>query len=189
MTQIKILDKEKDYLLSVNAQQFVDSLDSASIFYELLSYDTLASLKERKEVKTTYNNITLIAIYNVLLNLICYNCYEGLVFRHHLIYKKQDKKLELNGIWLKISSINYIDEEMQRRVNPTGDIFQEYEYLFTSASSWRSKTLTINDKINFSLRTFSIFEHSISITKQQMYDDFLPKMLILYQDFADNIPI
>jgi hypothetical protein len=189
MAQIKILDKEKDYLLSVSAQGFVDGLNSASIFYELLSYDTLGTLKERKEAKTSYNNITLVSVYNYLLNLVCYNMYEGLSFRHHILYKKQDKKLELNSIWLRISSINYLDEEMQRRVNPTDDIFQEYEYLFTFASSWRSKTLTINDKINFSLRTFSIFEHSISITKQQISDDFLPKMLILYQDFADNIPI
>lgn len=186
MTQIKILDKEKDYLLSVNAQQFVEGLDSASIFYELLSYDTLGTLKERKEAKATYNNITLVGIYNYLLNLVCYNMYEGLSFRHHLIYKKQDKKLELNSIWLKISSINYFDEEMQRKVNPTGDIFQEYEYMFSS--SW-NKVITIKDKINFSLRTYSIFEHSIQMTKQQISDDFLPKMLILYQDFADNIPI
>jgi hypothetical protein len=186
MTQIKILDKEKDYLLSVNAQQFVDSLDSATIFYELLSYDTLATKKDLKSAKTSYGNITLIGIYNVLLNLICYNIYDGLVFRHHLIYKKQDKKLELNSIWLKISSINYFDEEMQRRVNPTGDIFQEYEYLF--AYSW-SQTIKINDKIKCSKRTYSIFEHSIQMTKQQISDDFLSKMLILYQDFADNIPI
>ena len=59
--------------------------------------------------------------------------------------------------------------------------------MFTS-SSW-NKAITINDKINFSLRTYSIFEHSIQMTKQQISDDFLPKMLILYQDFADNIPI
>ena len=186
MAQTKILDKEKDYLLSVNAQQFVDSLNSASIFYELLSYDTLGTLKERKEAKTSYNNITLVGVYNYLLNLVCYNMYEGLSFRHHLIYKKQDKKLELNSIWLKISSINYLDEEMQRLTNKNGDIFQEYKYVF--ASSW-NKAITINDKINFSLRTYSIFEHSIQMTKQQISDDFLPKMLILYQDFADNIPI
>ena len=186
MTQIKILDKEKDYLLSVNAQQFVESLDSATIFYELLSYDALATKKDLKSAKTSYDNITLIGIYNILLNLICYNIYDGLVFRHHLTYKKQDKKLELNTIWLKISSINYFDEEMQRRVNPTGDIFQEYEYLF--AYSW-SQSIKINDKIKCSKRGFSIFEHSISLSKQQISDDFLPKMLILYQDFADNIPI
>ena len=186
MAQIKILDKEKDYLLSVSAQGFVDGLNSASIFYELLSYDTLGTLKERKEAKTSYNNITLVGVYNYLLNLVCYNMYEGLSFRHHLTYKKQDKKLELNSIWLNISSINYLDEEMQRRVNPTGNIFQEYEYLF--AYSW-SQTIKINDKINFSLRTYSIFEHSIQMTKQQISDDFLPKMLILYQDFANAIPI
>ena len=46
MAQIKILDKEKDYLISVSSQEFVDGLNSASIFYELLSYDTLGTLKE-----------------------------------------------------------------------------------------------------------------------------------------------
>ena len=186
MAQIKILDKEKDYLLSVSSQEFVDGLNSASIFYELLSYDTLGTLKERKEAKTSYNNITLVGVYNYLLNLVCYNMYEGLSFRHHIIYKKQDKKLELRCIWLKISSINYLDEEIQRLTSKSGDIFQEYEYLFSCSSD---TTMVVNDKINFSLRTFSIFEHSISITKQQISDDFLPKMLILYQDFANNIPI
>jgi hypothetical protein len=37
MAQIKILDKEKNYLLTVNAQQFVDSLDGANILYNLLT--------------------------------------------------------------------------------------------------------------------------------------------------------
>ena len=87
MAQIKILDKEKDYLLSVNPYEFVDSLDSASIFYELLSYDALASKTELKDNKLRYNNISLVGIYNCLLDLICSNLYEGLVFRHHLIYK------------------------------------------------------------------------------------------------------
>jgi hypothetical protein len=186
MVQIKILDEEKDYLLSVNPYKFVDSLSSTSIFYDLLSYDTLGSLIERREAKTSYSNISLVGIYNYLLNLICYNCYEGLVFRHHILYKKQDKMLELNSIWLKISSINYLDEEIQRLSNKTGDIFQEYEYMFTS--SW-NKAITINDKINFSQRTYSIFEHSIQMTSKEISNDFLPKMLILYQDFADNIPI
>lgn len=186
MTQIKILDKEKDYLLSINSQEFVEGLNSASIFYELLSYDTLGTLKERKEAKTSYSSITVVGIYNYILNLICYNMYEALSFRHHLIYKKQDKKLELNSIWLRISCINYLDEEIQRLSNKSGDIFQEYEYMFVSSFN---KAITINDKINLSLRTYSIFEHSIQINKQQISNDFLPKMLILYQDFANNISI
>jgi hypothetical protein len=186
MVQIKILDKEKDYLLSVNPYEFVDSLNSATIFYELLSYDTLGSLRERKEAKTAYSNISLVGIYNYLLNLICYNCYEGLVFRHHILYKKQDKMLKLNSIWLKISSINYLDEEIQRRMNPAGSISFEFEYLFST--SW-NESITIKDKINVSVGKYSIFEHSIQMTKQQIPEDFLPKLLILYQDFADNIPI
>jgi hypothetical protein len=34
-----------------------------------------------------------------------------------------------------------------------------------------------------------MFEHKIYIFPEYMTKDFLPKMLILYQDFADNIPI
>ena len=99
MTQIKILDKEKDYLLSVNAQQFVDSLDSASIFYELLEHDQLILtdhsnhkiLSPKVRFSYEFNNISLIGIYNCLLNLICHNLYEGLVVRHYLLYKRVSK--------------------------------------------------------------------------------------------------
>jgi|688.fasta_scaffold879784_2 hypothetical protein len=182
MTQIKILDKEKDYLLSVNAQQFVDSLDSASIFYELLEHDQLILtdssnhkiLSPKVRFSYEFNNISLIGIYNCLLNLICHNLYEGLVLRHYLLYKKQEKQFSLKNFCLKVVCIDYKDK----------NLFQKFEYQLGYTISFVTR---IQDEIIMS--NLIMFEHKIYIFPEYMTKDFLPKMLILYQDFADNIPI
>lgn len=179
MAQIKILDKEKDYLLSVNAQQFVDSLNSVSIFYELLKYDQMRNRNEPNNYSLIYNNISLIGIYNCLLNLICHNIYEGLVFRHHIIYKKQDKQFSLNNFSLKISCIDYKDK----------NLYQEFKYqLGYDYTNLNDYLVRILDEIIMS-SNLMMFEHKIYIFPDEMTNDFLSKMLILYQDFADNIPI
>jgi hypothetical protein len=187
MTQIKILDKEKDYLLSVNAQQFVDSLDSASIFYELLEHDQLILtdhsnhkiLSPKVRFSYEFNNISLIGIYNCLLNLICHNLYEGLVVRHYLLYKKQEKQFSLKNFCLKVVCIDYKDK----------NLFQEFEYHLGHTISFDNvhNFTRIQDEIIMS--NLIMFEHKIYIFPDYMTKDFLPKMLILYQDFANNIPI
>ena len=191
MTQIKILDKEKDYLLKVNPYEFVDSLDSASIFYELLSYDQfnltesskykILITKESDKRKTEYgfNNISLLGIYNCLLNLICHNLYEGLVFRHYLLYKKQEKQFSLKNFSLKVVCINYKDK----------NLFQEFEYHLGHTISFEHihNFTKIQDEIIMS--NLTVFEHNIYIFPEDMTNDFLSKMLILYQEFADNILI
>jgi hypothetical protein len=172
--QIRILDKEKDYLLSINAHQFVDSLSSKSIFYELLSYDL-----RYQNNKGFFNNITLIGIYNFILNLIAYNLYEGLVFKHHTIFYKQDLVLVLEDLWLRISPLNYLDEETKTP--------KDYDYYFSTAYE---NSIKIRDRIDRSLiDVLGNVEHGFSIKDTQMTNDFLPKMLILYQDFAGAIPI
>lgn len=189
MTQIKILDKEKDYLLSVNAQQFIDRLDSAGIFYNLLSYDRLNNKSKLNIEVLMYNNISLVGIYNTLLNLICCNLYEGLVFRHHLIYKKQEKQYNFSNFSINIKLIDYknktIFESMTQNINP----HQQFEYNFGNAffGSWFSNTkIEDNIKMPYGL---NILEHEIILWEKDIDNDFLPKMLILYQDFTDNIPI
>ena len=178
MTQIKILDREKDYLLNVNPYQFVDSLDSASIFYELLSFDKLATKRDLKDVRLSYNNISLVGIYNGILNVICHNLYEALVFRHHLIYKKQDKQIDIRSFGLHINNVNFQPDKTTL----------EYEYLI--AYPYRSdNSIKLFDSISVGNLKLQVFEHTITIWAQDMPDDFLPKMLILYQDFTDNIPI
>ena len=187
MAQIKILDKEKDYLLSVSPYQFVDSLSSASIFYELLSYDLLDAKTDVNDNTKRYNNITLVGVYNALLNLIAYEAYEGLVLRHNTIYKKPtDNAIKLLNLVIRVCSVNYMDEYIQLLTDNTADIYQEFEYIVSSSIP---HGITISDKINFSTRTYSMFEHTISIDKKDISGDFVPKLLILYQDFADNIPI
>lgn len=187
MAQIKILDKEKDYLLSISPYEFVDSLDSASIFYELLQHDQLILtdsskhkiLSTKVRFSNEFNNISLLGIYNCLLNLICHNLYEGLVFRHNLIYKKQEKQFSLKNFCLKVVCIDYKDK----------NLFQDFEYHL-------GHTLSLEHTYNFTkiqdeiiMSNLTVFEHKIYIFPEDMTNDFLPKMLILYQDFADNIPI
>jgi hypothetical protein len=172
--QIRILDKEKDYLLSINAKQFVDSLSSKSIFYELISYDL-----RNQDNRGLFNNITLMGVYNFILNLIAYNLYEGLMFKHYTTFDKQDVVLVLEDLWLKIYPLNYLNEETK--------IPKDYNYYFSTAYE---NSIKIRDRIDRSLiEVFGNVEHGISIKDTQMNGDFLPKMLILYQDFADNIPI
>lgn len=178
MAQIKILDKEKDYLLSVDPVAFVERLYSKSIFYELLNYDL-----RNQDTNRPFNNITLIGLYNFILNLVVYNFYEGLMFRHSRIYNKQSISLVLGDLWLKIYPLDYLNEETAIDYN-----FKEYEYYFSTAYAHSTK---IKDKIDRSLiKGFGgNIKHGISIKYTQRSDDFLAKMLILYQDFADNIPI
>jgi hypothetical protein len=189
MAQIKILDKEKDYLLTVNPYQFVDSLDSKSIFYELLSFDRLNNKSKLNIEVLMYNNISLVGIYTALLNLIFCNLYEGLVFRHHIIYKKEHKEYNLSNFSINIKCINYIDktifECMTQIINP----HQEFEYNFGNIfyGSWLSNT-KVEDTIRMSYG-LNIFEHEITLWKKDIAEDFLSKMLILYQDFAGAIPI
>jgi hypothetical protein len=179
MAQIKILDKEKDYLLSVNPYQFVDSLDSASIFYELLKYDQMRNKNESNNYALIYNNISLIGIYNCLLNLISHNIYEGLVLRHHLIYKKPDRQFNLNNFSLKINCVDYKDK----------NLYQEFKYqLGYDYLNLNDYCVRILDEIIMS-SNLSVFEHKIYIFPDEMTNDFLSKMLILYEDFVDNIPI
>jgi hypothetical protein len=188
MAQIKILDKEKDYLLSVDSHKFIESLESAGIFYELLKYDhlNLTASSKHKILSTKvrfsedFNNISLVGIYNCLLNLICHNLYEGLAFRHNLIYKKQEKQFSLKNFCLRILCIDYKDK----------NLFQEFEYHLGHTLSFENihNFTRIQDEIIMS-SSLSIFEHKIYIFPEEMTSDFLPKMLILYEDFVDNIPI
>jgi hypothetical protein len=183
MTEIKILDKEKDYLLNVNPYEFVDNLDSASIFYELLYHDNLLTEyhltnteKTYKDYKTLFNNISLVGIYNCLLNLICCNLYEVLSFRHYFIYKKQDKEIDLRSFGLHITSVNYKSDKT----------IQEFEYLCGTVYRSNHKVF---DTIDTSIKNLNMFEHRIVFYKDDIGNDFLSKMLILYEDFVDNIPI
>lgn len=191
MTQIKILDKEKDYLLNVSSQEFVDGLNSASIFYELLSYDQfnltessqykilITKESDKRKTEHGFNNISLIGIYNCLLNLICHNFHEGLVFKHNLIYKKQENQFSLKNFCLKVVCVDYKDKNR----------FQDFEYHLGHTLSFSNihNFTKIQDKIIMS--NLTVFEHKIYIFPEEMTNDFLSKMLILYQDFADNIPI
>jgi hypothetical protein len=203
MAQIKILDKEKDYLLSVNPYKFVDSLNSASIFYELLSFDKLNLSKSIDRILTCdktgigkteykrvypYNNITLLGIYNAILNLITSNLYEGLAFRHYIIYKKPDKEYSLKNFSIEIKCVNYKDKSFYDSTKQNVNLYQDYNYIFGSSEWYSANFESIADGVKMSYG-LSTFEHQIVISSEKMESDFLSKMLILYEDFVDNIPI
>ncbi len=183
---ITITDKEKQYLLGVNAETFIDKLCSKSIFYELLQYD----IAYRSTV-IRFKIPAVIGLYNLIVNIIDSNVPEALNLRH--LSNNKTRQFKVYKDLLITFSIRYDNDSWQ--LNPNEYYQKNYEYIIEFNGS-RPFThppqickYIINDTLL--LKEILIFNYRFNILIDINTDirEFISKMLILYNDFVDNIPV
>ena len=162
---ITITDKEKQYLLSVNAETFIDKLCSKSIFYELLQYDIAT--------RYSFSIVSVLSIYNFVLNVIHSNVFEVLNLRHSKFVEGQPLKI-------------YSNTSISIMVEPEDD---RWEFCYTISNSNIANShfrFTINDELYLKETVNTVHLFKINIDN---VGEFISKILILYNDFVDNIPV
>jgi hypothetical protein len=183
---ITITEKEKQYLLSVDAKQFIDKLCSKSIFYELLQYD-VAYMSTAIRFKIP----AVIGLYNLIVNIIHSNMPEALNLRH--LSNNKTRSFKVYRDILITFSIRCDNDSWQ--LNPNEYYQNNYEYIIEFNGSWPFLhspprwQYIINDTLL--LKEILIFNHKFNILMDTNTDisEFISKMLILYNDFVDNIPV
>jgi hypothetical protein len=182
---ITITDKEKQYLLSVDAKQFVEGLYSKSIFYELLRAESLLTNKDA--VLYNFNIVTVIGLYNLIVNIINSNVEEALNLRHP---NNGIRITVYNGLIITFS-IKPKDKSWQ--FNPNSHFQKDYEYVLQTTNM-----IPLNPfhpaLVSYVIKDCLVLKDVLNVSHKfnfyiQDKSEFINKMLILYQDFADNIPI
>jgi hypothetical protein len=178
---ITITEKEKQYLLSVDCNKFVDKLYSKSIFYELLEYDI-----GYKNNGIKFKIVTIIGLYNFIVNIIDSNVPEALNLRHHSTNKTRQFKIYKDV--LITFSIRYENDSWQ--FNPNEYFQKDYEYVieFNGHIPFTIKYV-IRDTLL--LKEILMFNHKFNLhfDENSNVGEFVSKMLVLYNDFVDNIPV
>ena len=172
---ITITDKEKQYLLSIDAKQFVEGLYSKSIFYELLQTDIATSY--------SFSIVSVLSVYNFVLNVIHSNVFEALNLRHSKFVGGRPLKIYSNA------SIYIMVEPEDDRWEFCNKYFKKtYNYTISNRSLAIHSHLrfTINDELYLKETVNTVHLFKINIDN---VGEFISKMLILYNDFIDNIPI
>lgn len=182
---ITITEKEKQYLLFIDAERFIDRLYSKSIFYELLQYDI-----GYKNDDTKFKIVTVIGLYNFIVNIIDSNVPEALNLRHNSTNKT--RKFKVYRDLLITFSIKFCDYDSWQLTSD--EYFQKYyEYIiefnnFIPLAPPQICKYIIKDTLL--LKGVNMFNHRFLIhINDDIYAEFISKMLILYNDFVDNIPI
>jgi hypothetical protein len=170
---ITITEKEKQYLLSVDAKQFIDKLYSKSLFYELFNTDITAEYN--------FSIVSVLSIYNFVLNIIYSNIFEALNLRHSKLVGGQLLKLYPN---IGVSIIVEPDDDKWQFSNDK----KTYKYTISNINPAIPPhyRFTIYDELYLKETIFTVHLFKIN------FDDigeFISKMLILYNDFVDNIPV
>ena len=166
---------EKEYLLSVNANEFIDSLDAGYIFNDWIENDIYLKYNyDRSSTKSValYNNISIIGIYNIISNIVSIFFYDLLSVKHKKEFKNIIKPFNLNdGVSINITC--------NTSFNLANDNRSYFTYCFNGESFFR-----IEDCIY--TKDLSIYEHRIympDVTK----NDFLRNSLFLYESIVENI--
>lgn len=182
---ISITEKEKQYLLGVDCNEFVEGLYSKSIFYELLQYDI-----GYKNNDTKFKIVTVIGLYNFIVNIIDSNVPEALNLRHHSTNKT--RQFKIYRCLIIDFYIRYDNDFWQ--FNPNEYFQKDYEYRLKfnnmiPLTPHQTCEYVIRDTLL--LKEILMFNHSFKIPIDNNNDlgDFISKMLILYNDFVDNIPL
>jgi hypothetical protein len=172
---ITITEKEKQYLASIDIKLFIDSIYSKSIFYELLQVDNIL-----KRDLQSYNCITVIGLYNFVLNIIYSNLEEALNLKHILHNKSNKNKLK---VCFLNSNRPYIRFGINNKTKSLWSNNMELEYIVYI----KNTRLVLEDKLFISRPTYNK-DHYFTIYPNNL-NEFISKMLMLYNDFVDNIPI
>ena len=188
---ITITDKEKQYLLDVDARQFVDSLYSKSLFYQLLQDDyTLKTTSDEIRRQNTFNTISIIGLYNFIINVVDSEIQEALNLRHlkaSINAIKIYKNLKAVEVF-KNSNItfNIIPEDDSWSFSPHKYFQKDYNYTISSNYPYNHHVYKITDTLL--LKDILNIKHCFTFHIQES-SEFISKMLILYNDFVDNIPV
>lgn len=172
---ITITEKEKQYLLSIDIKEFINSLYSKSIFYELLKEDFV--LRENLDF---FNSITVIALYNLVLNIIYSNLEEALGLKHILYNKHNKNKVKVCILNSKRPFIRFETNNKNTSFLSKGKELEYIVFLEGTKCILQDSLFTLNPTQNRD-HYFSIYPNNVN--------EFICKMLILYEDFVDNIPI
>lgn len=176
----RINEWEIYYLLSVDPYKFVDSLTTKHFFYDLLSKDffrddssTIVSIRSDYN-EGGFNNVSIILIYICITNIINDNMNSALNNRHS--YFKKSKSVDtVKQFTFQCKIENY-------RPDSTAQVYNLR--LFSISSYWDNRCPT---SIEINADTTSIYEHEINITN--INNDFFTTVILMYQDFIDNIPM
>jgi hypothetical protein len=190
---ITITDKEKQYLLSVDAVAFVEGLYSKSIFYELVQKDEVVHFDGKdKLVKGLFYNITLVGLYNLIVNIIDSNIQKALNLRHCVV--TNEKIVELKGNDVITFSIIPRNDLWQFNLNK--HFQKDYDYIFTKKvpSLVNYPPYVILNDCQYVIKDTLLLKEALPIKHVlnfyiQNINEFISKMLILYNDFVDNIPV
>lgn len=172
---ITITEKEKQYLLSVDAETFIDKLYSKSIFYELLETDISTSY--------SFSIVSVLSVYNFVLNVIHSNVFEALNLRHSKFVGGQPLKIYSNA------SISIMVEPEDNRWEFCNKYFKKtYNYTISNSNIAIHSHLrfTINDELYLKETVNTVHLFKIKIDN---VGEFISKMLVLYNDLVDNIPV
>jgi hypothetical protein len=188
---ITITEKEKQYLLGVDGKQFIDKLYSKSLFYELLNEDyTHKTTTNEIRKQNTFNVISIIGLYNFIINVVNSEIQEALNLRH-LKYSlnaiKTYKNLKIVEV-IKDSNItfNIIPEDDCWSFSPNKYFQRDYNYTIGSNYPYNDHVYKIRDTLL--LKNVLNIQHCFTLHIQEP-SEFISKMLILYEDFVDNIPV
>jgi hypothetical protein len=182
---ITITEKEKQYLLNVNAETFIDKLYSKSLFYEMLGAESLLTNKDA--IQYNFSIVTIIGLYNFIVNIINSNVQEALNLRH----PNNDIRITLYKGLIITFYIRPEDDCWQ--FNPNKHFQKDYEYVLETKNMMPLSPFH-PAPINYVIKDFLVLKDVLSVNNKfnfyiQDCGEFISKMLVLYNDFVDNIPV
>lgn len=187
---ITITEKEKQYLLDVDGKHFINKLYSKSLFYELLGSESLLTNKDATQYN--FNIVTVIGLYNLIVNVINSNVEEALNLRHY--YNKYKDLTRIIRVYNSLLITFYIrPEDDCWQFNPNSRFQKDYEYALETHN-----IIPIDPfhpaPVSYVIRDCLVLKDVLNINHKfnfyiQNSSEFINKMLILYEDFVDNIPV
>jgi hypothetical protein len=163
---------EKQYLLSVSAQEFINELSTKDIL--------ISTLKDFVVI----NNISLLCLYNILFVVV------ALYFPNSLIDNHNSKLETLAYLRRGFDVKQYYQVKIQMTVL-TGYQWEEnpiktYKYSI-QFSTWGYNTVFIfmDEVVSFNMCVEHI--NTIDFNKEQNFNEWLINMLLLYNDFVDTL--
>lgn len=182
---ITITDKEKQYLLGVNAETFIDKLCSKSIFYELLQYDIAY-----RSTFIRFKIPVVIGLYNFIVNIIDSNVPEALNLRH--LSNNKTRQFKVYKDLLITFSIRYDNDSWQ--FNPNEYYQKNYEYIieFNGMIPLAPPQIcryVIRDTLLLKEILMFNYKFNIHFDENSNVGEFISKMLVIYNDLVDNIPM
>ena len=169
---------EKDYLLSVNPIEFIDSLDAGYIFNDWIENDQYLKYNYDSSINDgakPYNNISIIGVYTIISNIISIFFYDLLSVKHKKEFKNIIKPFNFDNRGI---SINIRCDTLLSFNSADNDDRTSFIYYFNG------KSIIIKDCIY--TKGLSIYEHRIYIPNISK-NDFLRNSLFLYESIVENI--